>query len=68
MITPILANESNAAKLLDMKVAEFRKLVDEGYLPKPRHIAGIKRWNVEEFRQLGRGDIATGMAGVNWNV
>lgn len=62
----ILARECNAAKLLDMKPTEFRALVDEGHLPKPRLIAGFERWDVEELRLIGRGDVATGMAGVQW--
>lgn len=58
--TPILANEHNSAKLLDMKPVEFRGLVREGHLPQPRVIAGYERWDVEELRQVGRGDAAQG--------
>lgn len=63
---PIFAGERKAAKLLDMKPAEFRALVNEGHLPQPRHIAGLERWDVEELRQIGRGDAAFGMGGVQW--
>lgn len=63
---PILASEISAAKLLDMKPAEFRTLEDEGHLPKPHVIAGFERWDVEELRQIGRGDLATGMVDVEW--
>ena len=65
-VAPILASERTAAKLLDMKPAAFRALVNEGHLPKPRDIAGHERWDVEELRQIGRGDIASGMSGVQW--
>ena len=63
-VAPILAGERTAAKLLDLKPADFRALVNEGHLPKPREIAGYERWDVEELRQIGRGEIASGMSGV----
>lgn len=66
VLAPILANERSAAKLLDMKPAEFRNLVDEGHLPKPRLIAGFERWDVEDLRLIASGDQASGMAGVQW--
>lgn len=62
----IFASERNAAKLLDLKPADFRNLVDQGHLPKPLDIAGHERWDVEELRHIGRGDFASGMGGVNW--
>ena len=62
----IFATERNAAKLLDLKAADFRNLVDQGHLPKPLDIAGYERWDVEELRQIGRGDFAAGMGGVDW--
>jgi len=68
-MTPVVllyASERNAAKLLDMKPAAFRDLVNDGRLPKPRDIAGHERWDVEELRQIARGDIASGMGGVEW--
>lgn len=64
--TPILASERTAAKLLDMKPVAFRALVKAGHLPQPRDIAGHERWDVEELRQIGRGDVASGMGGVEW--
>ncbi len=55
-LTPILANEANAAKLLDLPLAEFRSLVDRGHLPKGREIApGIIRWAADDLRALGKG-------------
>lgn len=65
-LTPILANERNAAKLLDLTVREFRSLVEEGHLPRPRDLAGLKRWDVEELRRICRGEAASGMKGVQW--
>lgn len=62
----IFATEHTAAKLLDLKSVDFRDLVDQGHLPKPRDIAGHERWDVEELRQIGRGDIASGIGGVDW--
>jgi hypothetical protein len=56
-LTPILANEANAAKLLDLPLAEFRALVERGYLPQGREIApGIIRWPADELRALGKGE------------
>lgn len=52
-VQPIFASASTAAKLLDMKTAEFRKLVDAGALPGPvRH----ERWDVEQITAIMRGD------------
>ena len=63
---PIFATERSAAKLLDMKPADFTQLVDGGHLPKPRDIAGMKRWDVEELRRVIAGEAAEGMGDVNW--
>ena len=57
--TPIFANERSAARLLDMKPTQFTRLVEDGHLPKPREIAGLKRWDIEELRRIIRGDVAT---------
>jgi len=63
---PILASAKTAARLLDMRESEFKALVDQRLLPQPREIAGLKRWDVEELRAIGRGDAAFGMTGVEW--
>ena len=63
---PIFANERSAARLLDMKPAEFTRLVDRGHLPKPRDIAGMKRWDVDELRRTIVGEAAEGMGDVKW--
>jgi len=64
---PILASERTAARLLDMKPAEFRELVDGGHLPKPREIApGVRRWDVADLRRIATGAAADGMEDVAW--
>ena len=56
---PIFANETSAARLLDMKPAEFRALVEAGHLPKGKEIApGFVRWDTEELRKLAKGELA----------
>jgi len=56
---PIFASERTAARLFDMKSAEFRALVQAGHLPKPHSIApGVLRWDVDELRQIKRGQRA----------
>ncbi len=54
-LTPIFASERTAARLLDMTVAEFQRLVADGSLPPP---ARLDRWDVEELRRIMRGDAA----------
>jgi len=53
--TPIFASERTAAKLLDMSVAEFQRLVSEGALP---GAGPLDRWDVEELRRIARGEAA----------
>jgi predicted DNA-binding transcriptional regulator AlpA len=52
--------------MLSMKPAEFRALVEEGALPRPRDIGGLKRWDVEELSRVIRGEAAEGMGDVSW--
>ena len=64
---PILASESTAARLLDMKPSEFRALVVAGHLPRPREIApGVERWDVADLRRIGSGDAVDGLGDVAW--
>jgi predicted DNA-binding transcriptional regulator AlpA len=63
---PIFASDRLAAKLLDMKPAEFRRLIEDGNLPGPREIGGLERWDVDELRRIINGDAADGMGGVDW--
>lgn len=57
---PLFAGDRKAAALLDMKPAEFRGLVDDGVLPKPKNIGGFERWDVEQLQSIARGDAAEG--------
>ncbi|WP_282027092.1 hypothetical protein [Limimaricola cinnabarinus] len=59
---PILATEKTAAQLLDMKPAEFRRLVEQGALPKPRR---FDRWDVDELRSVASGKAAHGEDGLD---
>lgn len=65
-LAPMFANEQNAAKLLDLKPAEFRFLVDGGHLPRGRDLGGFVRWDVEELRRIIRGEAIDGIGGVKW--
>ena len=64
-ITPIFVSETTAAKLLDMKPAEFRALVEAGHLPKGREIApGVLRWVTDDLRRIRSGEAIE--AGIEW--
>lgn len=63
---PIFATEVTAARLLDMRPAEFRRLVDAGHLPRPCEIApGMVRWPVDDLRKLATGE-AIGGGDMQW--
>lgn len=65
--TPIFASDKTAAELLDMKPAEFLRLVEGGHLPKGREIApGVLRWTTDDLRRIARGDASEGMGDVQW--
>jgi len=65
-LAPLYACERSAAKLLDMKPAEFSALVKGGHLPKPRDIGGFKRWDVQDLRRIISGEAVEGMGDVQW--
>lgn len=66
-VVPIFACEVSAARLLDMKPAEFRALVAAGHLPPGREIApGYRRWSVDDLRRIFSGEAAEGMGDVQW--
>lgn len=66
-LQPILATEATAAKLLDLSLDDFRRLVEAGHLPRGREIApGLVRWPVDELRRITDGRAADGMEGVKW--
>ena len=58
MTQPIFARDTTAAKLLDMRPCEFRRLVDEGALPGPVKVAGVERWYVKELERILTGEAA----------
>lgn len=61
----ILASETSAARLLDMKPAEFRALVEAGHLPRGREIApGVIRWLADDLRRVASGEAVEG--GIDW--
>lgn len=64
---PILASEATAARLLGLKLTEFRALVQAGHLPRGREVApGVTRWVVDDLRGIAGGDASEGMGDVNW--
>lgn len=55
----LYASERSAARLLDMKPAEFRSLVEAGALPRPVKIAGeVERWRVKDLDAIAGGSLA----------
>jgi hypothetical protein len=54
-VTTLFARDVTAARLLDMKPAEFRRLVEEGALPPP---VKFDRWDVRELERIMSGDAA----------
>lgn len=59
--TPLFASERTAAKMLDLKPAEFRGLVDAGALPKPVNIGGsYVRWFVKDLEAIKTGEAMDG--------
>lgn len=52
-IQPMFASANTAAKMLDMKPAEFQGLVECGALPGP---VRYDRWDVAQIQSIMRGD------------
>lgn len=65
-VHPLFATEATAARLLDMKLSEFRGLVQGGHLPPARRIANMQRWDVEELRKIIAGEAVEGLANTQW--
>lgn len=61
--TPLFATSKTAASLLEMKEAEFLRLVEKGALPRP---ARFDRWDVEQLKKAMNGDYIGGLGGVAW--
>lgn len=65
-ISPLAVAERTAAKMMDMAPAQFRELVAQGVLPRPRKVGPLERWDAEELRSVMRGDFADGYEDVQW--
>jgi len=50
--SPIAAKDTTAAKLLDMPLKDFRRLVSRGALPPPVRIGEHERWRVAEIEAI----------------
>lgn len=49
----MMASETTAVRLLDLRTNEFRALVDEGHLLSWHEIApGVVRWDTEVFKRI----------------
>jgi hypothetical protein len=63
----MLASEKTAAQLLDMKPADFRRLVERGRLPPPTLVGGeFERWDAQELYRIAKGDAVDGPGGIEW--
>ena len=54
----LLASERTSADMLDLSVAEFRRLVAIGALPPPVMIGDNERWKVNQLRAIVDGEAA----------
>lgn len=65
--TPIMASETTAARLLDLRTKEFKALVRDGHLPKGHEIApGVVRWDTETLKRIAGGDVAELWDQIQW--
>ena len=62
----MLASDTTAAKLLDMKRDDFLGCVESGDLPKPCDIGGLKRWDMVSILKIVTGEAVEGMESVDW--
>jgi excisionase family DNA binding protein len=66
-------SESEAAVYLSLSPTFFRRLVEQGIMPRPRVVGGRRIWDVEEldaaFRELPRedGEPTTSDRGNSWS-
>ena len=55
-IDRIAVCESKAAKMMDMPVSDFRRLVSAGALPPPVKILDVTRWRVSDLESTLSGE------------
>lgn len=66
-VDPIMVSDATAAKMLDLPLSTFQRLVGEGVLPRGREIAaGIIRHDVDNLRRAVKGHAIEGMEDVRW--
>ncbi len=65
-IDRIAVAEKTAAKMMDLAPIEFRRLVSEGVLPRPRKVGPFERWDADELKAVLRGDAGDGFEDVQW--
>lgn len=64
---PMMASETTAARLLDLRTPQFLKLVDDGHLPPGPEIApGVVRWDTETLKRLSKGEGAEMWDQIQW--
>jgi hypothetical protein len=63
---PLFAAERKAAAMLDLRPAEFLRLVGDGVLPSPTKIGIHERWDMEQLQAIVRGSAVDGLGEVNW--
>ena len=65
--TPIMASETTAARLLDLRAQEFKALVEEGHLPPGHEIApGVVRWDTDVLKRISSGRVAGSWDQIQW--
>lgn len=65
--TPMMASETTAARLLDLRTQEFKALVDEGHLPPGHEIApGVVRWDTEVLKRISGGGVTELWDQIQW--
>ncbi|WP_323764574.1 helix-turn-helix domain-containing protein [Marinovum sp.] len=57
-LTPLAVREKTAAQMLDLKPADFRRLVEEGALPGPARIGDVILWRVADLEAILSGSAA----------
>ena len=57
-VMPIAVRDATAARMLDLPLAEFLRLVSAGALPGPKHVGDNELWLVDDLRAILSGDAA----------